>query len=87
MLVRQTQRKHRDFVQNIDSKTEMIVKNLDQSCSYGLFKENKQQEYNIHIGFREALRQHNAELEVRLPLPITDLLDDTFVAGVPSEQG
>jgi hypothetical protein len=83
----------RDFVETRDSRLETIMKNLEQSLSPGLFNKreksenHKQQEYNIHVGFREALRQHNNELGLQLQLPIVGLFDNTFIIGVPSEQG
>jgi hypothetical protein len=83
----------RDFVEMSDSRLETIMKNLEQSCSTGLFnkreksEKGKQQEYNIHVGFREALRQHNVELGLRLQLPIVSLFENTFITGVPLKQG
>jgi hypothetical protein len=81
------------YVEMTGSRAELIdgnLESLEKSCPFGLFRkrENERGEYRIHVGFREALRQHNVELGVRLRLPITEsIFDDAFVAGTPSGQG
>jgi len=84
-------------VETTGSRTESInkyLKNLEENSSLsGLFRKKGEngREYNIHVGFREALRQHNIELGIRLRLPKTELTeelyDEAFVVGIPSEQG
>jgi len=78
----------RDLTQNIRSRMEAIVKYLEQSCLEGLLEKNEsKQQYKIHAGFREAVRQHNVELGLRLRLPIIGSFDSSFVAGISLEQG
>ena len=77
----------RDFMQTTNSRIETIMKNLEQSCSQGYFEKNQKQEYRVHVGFREALQQHNVELKLQLRLPIMGLFDSSFVAGVSLTHG
>ncbi|RUS13302.1 hypothetical protein BC937DRAFT_95529 [Endogone sp. FLAS-F59071] len=44
----------------------------------------KNEEYRIHITLREAIRQHNTELRLRLCLQTSGQYDEVFLIGVPS---
>lgn len=68
------------FTEEIDSSIEAITQHLNQLCDRGLLS-REDEEYTIHTGIRQGVRQCNSELKIRLDLPIPGLLDDIYIIG------
>lgn len=65
----------------------IVAKILQELYDRGLLFKMEKDEYRIHVGLREGVRQHNPKLKLRLHLPIPYLINDVFVMGIPFEHG
>jgi hypothetical protein len=73
-----------ELAEQVDKSIKTSQESLKHLCYCGLlFKRNE--EYKLHIGFRENVRHHNSKLKLRLPLTISGSFDGSFLIGIPLE--
>lgn len=69
-----------------DPSLAIITRSLQQLHHREILFE-KEGEYWMHVGFREGVKQHNTIMKFQLHLPIPNIRDDTFLIGIPHEDG